>query len=1075
MLRKIFLAAAFIVSLTAFSQSSEPKDLSTWWLNPQINRVGTLPPHADFFAFETTDLADIGQKEASRRFMSLEGMWKFHFAKNHNERPLGFEQTAFDDSRWEDFPVPGLFELNGHGDPIYKNIGYAWATQFESKPPYIEEKNNYTGSYRKSVRIPSDWKGENVILHVGSATSNLAVWVNGKFVGYSEDSKVAAEFDITDYVRAGKDALIAMQVMRWCDGSYLEDQDFWRFTGIAREVYLCARPKAHIEDVRLQASLVGENLFDGELTASITVKGAKGYGLKAILQERGEILSRYEGPEGETPIVRYYYDMTDIAFQQVSIDDDGTAKIKITAPGVKAWTAETPNLYILRLELLDDKGELVEATTQHVGFRNIEIRDGQLLVNGKAVLIKGTDRHELDPEGGYVMSEERMREDILLMKRLNINAVRTSHYPNDPRFYDLCDELGLYVTAEANIESHGMGYGNRTLAKEPAFEQAHIERNRNNIYVLKNHPSIIVWSLGNEAGYGPNFEKAYDFVKAYDATRPVQYERAEIDGKTDICCPMYADYNWCREYAENPARTKPLIQCEYAHAMGNSLGGFKEYWELIRKYPKYQGGYIWDFVDQAIYAHRDEDGKAVPGRSMDGSPTFFAYGGDFGRYPASDHNFNCNGFVNPERRPNPSAPEIQYYYQNIWSELLDKERLTIDIFNENFFTDLDDVYLEWAVLQNGNEIQTGYNHELQVLPQHHATYDLLSEKADFSTYKGEIMLTLAYYSKRTGDAIAMQQFEIANNSCSADKVCTKQGKEATQQPQVSEQLACLTLTANGMAYTWNKQTGLIDYIDEGERELMQQGYSLRPLFWRAPTDNDYGAGFQRRFAAWKDPEMKLTSFTHKPDGNAHVVEASYDMPSVGGKLTLTYSLDPNGTLSVKQDFKAGTKAPNADYLPLFGMQLVMPRAYEKIDYYGRGPGESYCDRKDSQFLGHYNQSVSEQYFPWVRPQESGNKTDVRYFSVLTTEGHGLTFRGMEPLECQVLNFLPEDLDDGPVKEDHHSHSAELEPRPFTVVRIASRVMGLGCVNSWGAWPEKKYMLPYGDYSLTFRISRSRAQ
>ena len=1117
-LRKSLLPALGALCLSASAQTFQDSGSEAWWLNPQVNRVNVEAPRSDFFAYESTALAGQGRKEASRRFLNLRGLWKFCFVKDHDQRPVGFEKPEFDDSAWEYFPVPGLFELNGHGDPVYKNIGYAWATQFESRPPYVEEKNNYTGSYRKLVNIPAAWKGENIYLHVGSATSNLAVWVDGKFVGYSEDSKVAAEFDLTRYVRPGQKALIAMQVMRWCDGSYLEDQDFWRFTGIAREVYLYARPKAHIADLRITASLTGSDLAQGDLSVKVSTEAAKGCRLRLALLD------------------------SKAGTQDVPVAAKGETQLRMSVPQVKAWTAEMPNLYTLRLELLDKKGGVIEATTQRVGFRNVEIRGGQLLVNGQPVLIKGADRHELDPEGGYVVSTERMREDLLLMKSLNLNAVRTSHYPNDPRFYDLCDELGLYVTAEANLESHGMGYGEHTLAKVPLWEQAHIERNRNNIYVLKNHPSIIVWSLGNEAGYGPNFERAYDYVKAYDQTRPVQYERAELDGRTDIACPMYADYNWVKSYCENPARTKPLIQCEYAHAMGNSLGGFKEYWELVRKYPKYQGGYIWDFVDQAIYAHRDEHGRLVPGRveSCD-EESVLAYGGDFGRYPASDHNFNCNGFVRADRVPNPSAYEVKYFYQNIWTTLTDTLGAEIEIYNENFFRDLSDVSLEWSVWANQCEQCSGCVESLDVKPQERKRMRLgidlpriLKGADDYS----DVTLELSYKQKVSNGydlydvEVARQQLVIQEfKFFKAEEFRAEYASDRFQTPTVSQQLACLTVdTEDGVTYTFNRQTGFLEHIDKkdkpvvfedtcavddeayehedkdddgdececcedyeadtllidtpratlsapqyyGAQEYLQDGFALKPLFWRPPTDNDYGAGFQRRFRAWKDPEMKLTSFRHEEtDHHTLLVTADYDMPSVGGTLRLEYEVMPEGEVLITQRFKAGAQAPRgADYLPLFGMQFVMPQAYNSIRYLGRGPGESYCDRKDSQPLGEYVQDVADQYFHWVRPQESGNKTDVRIFSIYSPGGGSLLLVGTQPLECQALNLLPEDLDGGPVKEAHHYHSAELQPRPFTVVRVASRVMGLGCVDSWGAWPRQEYMLPYGDYELQFLLGPS---
>ena len=514
------------------------------WQDPQVNQVNREARHAHFFAFENQDLAQKGDKAKSARFLSMEGMWKFNFVKDHQNAPEGFYALKYDDSQWVDFPVPGLFELNGYGDKIYKNIGYAWGTTFKSNPPYIGETNNYTGSYRRTFELPADWNGQEVFFHVGSATSNLTLWVNGKYVGYSEDSKVAAEFNITKYLKKGQN-LIAMQIMRWCDGSYLEDQDFWRFTGIAREVYLYARPKAHIQDF-----FIRQDCQDGNGLLDVDVKVAG----KAQVEAR----------------------LYDSAGNQVGDHITAAANSSLftlhsSLPNVKAWTAETPNLYTL-IMTLKQGDKVLEVIPQRIGFRHIEIKGGQLLVNGQPILIKGADRHELDPDGGYVVSVERMIQDIKIMKYLNINAVRTCHYPDDPRWYDLCDEYGIYLTAESNLESHGMGYGEGTLAKRQDYELAHLERQYGNVHSFKNHPSIIVWSLGNEAGYGPNFEKAYDWIKSYDQSRPVQYEQARHDGKTDIFCPMYMGYEDCEKYAktDNP---RPLIQCEYAHAMGNSIGG----------------------------------------------------------------------------------------------------------------------------------------------------------------------------------------------------------------------------------------------------------------------------------------------------------------------------------------------------------------------------------------------------------------------------------------------------------------------------------------------------------------------
>ena len=514
------LSSAFALTLGAAPKSAK----APRWMDPSVNRVGTLPMHTSFFAFESDELSSKGCKKQSQRYLSLEGMWRFNFVKDHNRAPKGFFAPGFDDSLWSDFPVPGLFELNGYGDRIYRNAGYAWSTQFEPNPPYIEEKNNYTGSYRREVEIPASWKGMQIIMHVGSATSNLQLWANGKEVGYSEDSKSTVEFDLTPYVTAGHKNLLAMQVMRWCDGSYGEDQDFWRFTGIAREVYLYARPKSHIEDLRLNGDLSGST---GLLSLEIDTKGAKGQQLAFSLKDA----SGRELWQGKQRIA-----------------SDRTA-ISQAIASVSAWTAETPVLYSLTVSLLDSRGKVLESVPQRVGFRHIEIKDSQVLLNGKAILIKGADRHELDPDGGYIVSVERMIQDIKIMKQLNINAVRTCHYPDDPRFYDLCDEYGIYVCAEANFESHGMGYGDRRLAQDARYRQTIVERNENNVRVQRNHASVIFWSLGNESGYGDNFEAAYDRVKELDQTRPVQYEQAydDMSKKSDLYCPMYA--SWATPWA----------------------------------------------------------------------------------------------------------------------------------------------------------------------------------------------------------------------------------------------------------------------------------------------------------------------------------------------------------------------------------------------------------------------------------------------------------------------------------------------------------------------------------------------
>lgn len=1036
MFRQLMFSCACLAVLSAEAQKDKP-----WWLDPEVNEVNTMAPRAAFFAYETENLAKADQKARSERYLSLEGKWKFNFSKDHDKAPRDFYSLKYDDSQWTDFPVPGILELNGYGDAIYSNNGYPWRTQFRPEPPFVEERNNYTGSYRKMVTVPADWKGERIYLHVGSATSNLMVWVNGKFVGYSEDSKVSAEFDLTKYLTPGKENLIAMQVMRWCDGSYLEDQDFWRFTGIAREVYLYARPQAHIADLFITPDLVN-NYQDGTLEVKLNAVGAKGETVMFSLKDK-------EGKE--------------VAAQTAKVGGNGEVKINFDIKNPLKWTAETPNLYTLYTTLMDGK-QVAEVVPQRVGFRKVEIKNAQVLVNGQPVLFKGANRHELDPVTGYVVSMDRMLEDIRVMKELNINAVRTCHYPNDPRWYELCDIYGIYMVAEANIESHGMGYGDKTLAKEPTYEKAHLERNESNIKIYKNHPSIIFWSVGNEAGYGPNFEKAYDLVKAYDPSRPCQYEQAGQNGKTDIFCPMYYDYGGCDKYSQgdNP---RPLIQCEYAHAMGNSMGGFKEYWDMVRKYPKYQGGFIWDFVDQGLRV-KNKQGK-----------TIYAYGGGFGRYPTSDHNFNCNGIINPDRKPNPHANEVRYYYQNIWATAKDLKVGEVEVYNENFFKSLDDVELQWTLESEGKILANGRNAlDIPAQQKRVVKLDGYSLPADV---KGEVVLNLDFVLKKAepmldaGYAVAREQFVVNPYTFPTMEsvLAVTSGKYDTRKVEKEEKVAWVTLSAGNTSVTFNHWNGWIDYLDVDGKPMLEEGYAITPDFWRAPTDNDYGAGTQRKLHAWKNPEMKMKSFkVVENEGKAEKgVEVVYDMPSVEATLTMTYTLTPAGELVVNEAMTVNKDAKHKPELMRYGMQLVMPKAYNMLTYYGKGPGENYIDRNNGDRLGVYDAKVADQYWGYVRPQESGNKTEVRYWQVKDENGKGLEFYSFAPMECSTLNYLASDLDDGWDKNAHQSHSGDLTPRDFSVVKLAARQRGLACVNSWGAIPLEQYRMPYQDYSFTYVI------
>lgn len=714
------------------------------------------------------------------------------------------------------------------------------------------------------------------------------------------------------------------------------------------------------------------------------------------------------------------------------------------------WTAETPNLYKL-VATFDKDGNNREVIPVNVGFRRVEIKNSQLLVNGQPVLIKGADRHELDPDGGYVVSPERMLQDIQMMKKLNINAVRTSHYPNDDLWYDLCDQYGIYVTAEANLESHGMGYGEETLAKNPAYAKAHLERNQRNVQRHFNHPSIIVWSLGNEAGYGPNFEAVYDWIKAEDTSRPVQYEQAHKDGKSDIFCPMYYPYQQSEEYSRDDKYTKPLIQCEYAHAMGNSQGGFKEYWDLVRKYPKYQGGYIWDFVDQSV-RWKGKNGE-----------TIWAYGGDFNNYDASDQNFCDNGLISPDRVPNPHAWEVKKIYQNIWTSL--NPDGSLKIFNENFFKPVDDVTMRWTLLNNGLPVRTGTVGNLNIAPQ--TSSDIKVNYGKISN-KGEWLLNVEYVTNQrenllpAGYVIADEQLIL--RPYSAEEAATR---PAIMAPTLTQTDKTINVTGKDFSLDICKETGYICGYSVGGTSMLESGSSLQPNFWRAPTDNDFGAGLQKRYRAWRQPAISLQSLDSKLKGDQAVITATYKIPAVKADLALTYNINGDGSVSVVEKMTA-RKGDDVSDMFRFGMRMTMPADFETVEYYGRGPGENYIDRQHAMNLGIYRQSVSDQPYPYVRAQETGTRSDLRWWKMLNSAGNGLEITAAQPFSASALHYTVESLDGG--EEKTNTHFPEIKAIEGTEVCFDLRQMGLGCVNSWGALPLEQYRLPYGDYTFSYTLT-----
>ena len=998
------------------------------WKDPEVNSVNRSTMHTNYFAYASADEAKAGIKENSKNFMTLNGLWKFNWVRNADARPTDFFQTNFNDKGWDNIKVPGVWELNGYGDPIYVNVGYAWRSQFKNNPPFVPVENNHVGSYRKEITLPADWKGKEIFAHFGSVTSNMYLWVNGRYVGYSEDSKLEAEFNLTNYLKPGKN-IIAFQVFRWCDGTYLEDQDFFRYSGVGRDCYLYARDKKYIQDIRVTPDLDSQ-YKDGTLNISVDLKGS---GTVAL-------------------------NLTDAQGNSVATADlKGSGKLNTTLniSNPAKWTAETPNLYTLTATLKNGNNT-VEVLPIKVGFRKIALKGGQILVNGQPVLFKGADRHEMDPDGGYVVSVERMLQDIKVMKELNINAVRTCHYPDDNRWYDLCDQYGLYVVAEANVESHGMGYGDKTLAKSPSYAKAHLERNERNVQRGYNHPSIIFWSLGNEAGMGPNFEKCYTWIKNEDKSRAVQYEQARTSEFTDIFCPMYYGYDACVKYSEGNIQ-KPLIQCEYAHAMGNSQGGFKEYWDIIRKYPKYQGGFIWDFVDQSCH-WKNKDGVDI-----------YGYGGDFNKYDGSDNNFCDNGLISPDRVPNPHMYEVGRIYQDIWTTPADLKNGEINVFNEYFFRDLSAYYMEWEVLKGGKVIRTGRVDNLNVAPQQTAKIKLDLGKTCQCT---EWLLNVSYKLKNregllsAGHVVAKDQLTLNPYQAPSMELknCEQSNIEMTA-PQVQDNdWNYLIVSGDAFRVEINKHNGYLTKYEVNGRDMIKDGEALKPNFWRAPVDNDYGANLQRKYIAWKNPEIKLTSFKQRTENNQVIVESAYDMPGVSAKLNLVYVINNAGAVKVTQKLTADKNAKVSNMFR-FGLQMPMPRSFETVEYYGRGPVENYIDRNHCADLGIYRQSVAEQFYPYIRPQENGTKTDIRWWKMLDQSGNGIKIVAAAPFSASALHYTIESLDEGWSKEQ--GHSQEVDEADLTNLCIDKVQAGLGCEDSWGRIARPEYQVPYADYEFTF--------
>jgi beta-galactosidase len=1029
----------------------------TEWHDLQVNEINRLPLHTLHFAYDPNDFPGTGaeylDKKQSMNYMSLDGTWKFNWVANADQRPTDFYKTDLDDSKWKNIQMPGNWEMLGYGQPEYVNVGFAWRGHFNQQPPAVPTKDNHVGSYRREINIPANWDGKRVIAHFGSVTSNIYLYVNGQFAGYAEDSKVAAEFDITPFLKKGKN-LIAFQSFRWCDGSWCEDQDFWRLSGPARENYLYARSKEHrLLDVRVETELKN-NYKDGAL--NITAK----------LQGNTLAYFGLYDPDGKEVIVTGTDNVR-----------NGVAKYQLRVKNVRKWSAETPNLYTLVVSPIQNGGMYspYEIIQVKVGFRKVEIKNKQLLVNGQPVLLKGANRHEIDPDAGYNVSEKRMIQDIMMMKRLNINAVRTCHYPDDPRWYDLCDKYGLYVVAEANQESHGFQYGDDAAAKKPEFAKQIMERNQHNVSMFYNHPSIVTWSMGNETVMGANFLQAYKWIKSQDKTRPVQYEQARRGEGTDIFCPMYYPVAASEKYAKDPNSPMPLIQCEYNHTMGNSGGNLSDYWNLIRKYPILQGGFDWDFVDQALHRKIVKPMSILPYKMNNEElrKIEYTYGGDYNKYDPSDNNFNCNGIIGPDRQLNPHAYEVAYQYQNIWAKMVSAETGQVNVYNENFFRDLSNYALAWSLEEDGVETQNGTIADLDVPAQQTRTFTIPYDRSKITGK--EVFLNIDFRLKNAeplltaGQVVAYAQLPVVTKqACEGD--CSKllaEGHGKKKMKLAAKKDNVIAVTTPNLTFKLDRTTGLISEYAYNGKSMLGEGGTLKPNFWRAPTDNDMGANLQKKFKVWKNPQMNLKNIDVKKDKKANTVTivTSFDMPEVQGQMDITYLVFANtGAVKVTEDFKATEGAKVSDMFR-FGMLLQMPYSMEKSTYYGRGPIENYSDRKDCMRIAIYNDDADNQYFPYIRPQESGTKSDIRWWKQTDATGLGLQVKSCAPFYASALHFDTEELDDGDEKEQRHSF--DLKKSKFTNLFLDAAHMGVGGENSWGAWPLEKYRVHYGNKTFNF--------
>jgi len=1041
-----------LLTLIAFSGKSQDKNepnketVPHDWENQAVSEINREAPHASLMPFDTEAKVPANDFSASPYYKSLNGKWKFNLVTKPADRPASFFGKNFDDSAWKLIDVPANWEMKGYEYPIYTNIIYP----HKATPPTIQENYNPIGSYRMEFETPNDWNGKEIILHFGAVSSAMYVWVNGEKVGYSEDSKTPAEFNITKYLKSGKN-LLAVQVFRWSDGSYLEDQDFWRMSGITRDVYLVARNTTHVFDFQLKSgldALYNDGIFNADITLRNLGKTTKNVTVEAKLLD------------GNAKVLEFSKKVSAAAGNQ-SISFDGKLA------NIKKWSAETPNLYQLVITTKDESGKIIESLGCQVGFRNVEIKNGQLCVNGVRILVKGVNLHEHNDINGHVQDLETMIKDITVMKKFNINTVRTSHYPEPEKWYELCNKYGMYLIDEADIESHGMGYGKESLAKDPTWYDAHLFRTRNMLERDKNNPSVIIWSLGNEAGDGENFVKTSAWIKSRDNTRLVQYEQAGTKAHTDIYCPMYATIDRMIQYAEK-SKDKPLIQCEYAHAMGNSVGNLQDYWDAIESHDMLQGGCIWDWVDQGLLTTNEKGEK------------FWAYGGDFGPKDVwTDGNFNCNGLVDPDRTPHPSLYEVKKVYQYVGFKALDVNAGKFEVINKYDFLNLNNFGFDWRIEADGIKVAEGKLSSLNV-PAHgkievSVPINLKPEPGKEYFIIFSVKTIAATDLIPVGHEVAYEQFELP---ISAPAISVTPKGKLTMEKSTNKTV----IKGADFAVSFDLVKGGMNSLVFAGKEMLNDGKGPEPNFWRAPTDNDFGNGLDKRDKVWRKAgeNKKLTgSKVTKISENQVNVELTFDIPGLEGetvaKYESVYKVYGNREIEVVNNFKEiAEKLPE---IPRMGMNLQLAREYENMEWLGRGPQENYCDRNTGALVGLYNGKVKDQYWAYIRPQENGNKTDVRWVAFTNNEGNGLLSIGSPLLSVSAHHNLMEDFE-SPVrtvgrvyegKEVVNRHTTDVKERNLVSVNLDYKQMGVGGDNSWGARTHKQYLLTDKEYSYSFRL------